>query len=54
MVKRSFELCNISLSDALKVRIRSFYQQCMEKARGILEADVQESKDHSFLMIVED
>ena len=53
IVKRSFKVCSISLSDPLKVHSASF-GQCMKKALHNLEAGVQKSKDDSFLMIAEE
>ena len=45
MVKRSFDVCGITMSDPAKVRSGSFYDKCMRHAKSIIEANELEDED---------
>ena len=45
MVKHSFKVCEISVSDTEKVRNADFYKRCMKDALESLENKVEEDDD---------
>ena len=45
MVKRSFDVCEITTSDPAKVRSGSFYDKCMRNAKSVIEANELEDED---------
>ena len=45
MVKRSFDVYGITMSDPAKVRKVSFYDKCMRNAKGVIEANELEDED---------
>ena len=51
MVKSSFEVCGISLSDPQTVRNGKFYKECMEKSLGdSKDEDLDESEEDPFFI----
>lgn len=48
MVAKSFEVCGITTNDSKKVRSGEFYEQCMTKAKTLLENEPDEDDDNPF------
>ena len=50
MVKRSFEVCGITITDKAKVRNGAFYKSCMENACKHLDDDAEAEDDYPFTL----
>ena len=50
MVKHSFEVCGITVSDTEKVRNADFYKRCMKDALESLGNEVEEEDDDPFTL----
>ena len=50
MVKHSFEVCGITLSDTEKIRNAEFYKQCMKDVLESLGNEVEEEDDDPFTL----
>ena len=50
MVKHSFEVSGITVSDNEKVRNTDFYKRCMKDALEILGNEVEEEDDDPFTL----
>ena len=50
MVKHSFEVCGITVSDTEKIRNADFYKRCMKDALERLENEVEEEDDNPFIL----
>ena len=48
IVAKSFEVCGITTIDPKKVRSGEFYEQCMSKAKTLLENEPAEDDDNPF------
>ena len=48
MMRRSFEVGEITSSDPEKVRSVEFFQNCMEKAQDILNGEEDDEEDDPF------
>ena len=50
MVKHSFEVCGITVSDIEKVKNADFYKRCMKDALESLRNEVEEEDDDPFTL----
>ena len=50
MVKHSFGVCGITVSDIEKVRDTDFYKRCMKDALESLENEIEEEDDDPFTL----
>ena len=50
MVKHSFEVCGITVSDTEKVRNADFYKRCMKDVLESLGNEVEEKDDNPFTL----
>ena len=50
MVKHSFEVCGITVSDIKKVRNTDFYKRCMKDALESLGNEIEEEDDDPFTL----